>query len=110
MSGPSWLALVAVVWWAALVNPAGSQSFATGMLDGNDLPAVVASADRHLSLQTSERRRSDGARDGNLPAAIASAFAVEFAVEPVQRVVAHNDRPVTKPARSPAQPRAPPAA
>lgn len=110
MSVPSWLALVAVVWWAALLNPAQSQQrFAAGLLDGIDLPGIVTSADRHSSLQTNDRRRSDSARDGNPPAAAIAASALEFTVDPVVRIVAFTRLPTAQPARSPAQPRAPPA-
>jgi hypothetical protein len=109
MSGPSWLALVAVVWWAALLNPAQARSFATGIIDGIDLPAVVVSADRHLSLQTSERRRADPVRFGHSPAALASVFTFALSLEPSQWLTPTSHKPASRPARSPAQPRAPPA-
>lgn len=109
MSGPSWLALIAVVWWAALLNPAQARPFASGIFDGVDLPAAVVSADRHLSLQTSDRRRPDTTRDGSSPAALASASSIDLALAPIQLLATTAHSPVTRPARSPAQPRAPPA-
>jgi hypothetical protein len=110
MSGPSWLALIAVVWWAALLNPAHSQQrFAAGLLDGIDLPGVVTTADRHSSLQTNDRRRSDSARDGNPPAAAVTAKTIESSVDPAVGIVAFTHPPAARPVRSPAQPRAPPA-
>ena len=110
MSVPSWLALVAVVWWAALLNPAHShQRFSAGLLDGIDLPGAVTTADRHPSLQTNDRRRSDSARDGNPPAAAIAATTIESSVDPVVRIVTFTHLPTARPVRSPAQPRAPPA-
>ncbi|MDY6946359.1 MAG: hypothetical protein SXG53_11615 [Pseudomonadota bacterium] len=110
MSTPSWLALVAVVWWAALLNPAHShQRVAAGLLDGIDLPGVVTTADRHSSLQTNDRRRSDPARDGNPPAAAIAATTIEPALDPGVRIVTFTYLPAARPIRSPAQPRAPPA-
>jgi len=109
MSGATWLALVAVVWWAALLNPSQARSFATGIIDGVNLPAVVVSADRHLSLQTNDRRRSDSARDGSTLAALAPASTIDLSFEPTRWLGATTDRPATRPLRSPAQPRAPPA-
>jgi hypothetical protein len=109
MSGPSWLALIAVVWWAALLNPAQARSFASGIFDGVGLPAAVVSADRHLSLQTSDRRRSDTTRDGSSPATLSSVFQIDLALEPIQWLATRTQSPVTRPVRFPAQPRAPPA-
>jgi hypothetical protein len=107
MSGPSWLGLIAVVWWAALLNPAQTRSFSAGIFDGVALPAAVA-ADRHSSLATSERHRADPARGGGAPLALASIFTIALSLEPIQWLVAISHSPATRPARSPAQPRAPP--
>ncbi|GFE79275.1 hypothetical protein GCM10011487_12750 [Steroidobacter agaridevorans] len=109
MGGPAWLALIAVVWWAALLNPPQARSFSSGIFDGLELPAAVVSADRHLSLQTNDRRRTDSARDGSSPPALASAATVDLSLEPTQWLGATTHRPTTRPTRSPAQPRAPPA-
>lgn len=109
MSGPSWLTLIAVVWWAALLNPAQAGSYATGIFDGVDSPAAVVSADRHLSLQTSEQRRADPVRFGHSPAALASVFTFALSLEPIQWLAPTSHQPASRPARSPAQPRAPPA-
>ena len=109
MSGPSWLALIAAVCWAALLNPAQARSFTAGIFDGVNLPATVVSADRHLSLQTSDRRRSDSARGGNSAVSLASFLTFAWSLEAIQWLVATSLPPVTRPARSPAQPRAPPA-
>ena len=110
MSAPSWLALIAMVWWAALLNPAQSQQrLTTGLLDGIDLPGMVTTADRHPSLQTNDRRRSESARDGNPPATAIATATIEPTVDPAARIVTFSRRPVAQPARSPAQPRAPPA-
>jgi hypothetical protein len=110
VSVPSWLALVAVVWWAALLNPAHSQQrFTAGLLDGIDRPGAVITVDRHPSLQTNDRHHSESARDGNPPAAAIEAAKFESAVDPVLRIVTFTLQPVARPARSPAQPRAPPA-
>lgn len=108
MSGPSWLALIAVVWWAALLNPAQARSFSAGIFDGVALPAAVASADRHSSLATNDRHRADPARGGSSPLAPASVFTIALSLEPIQWLVAVSHSPATRPARSPAQPRAPP--
>jgi hypothetical protein len=109
MSAPSWLALIAVVWWAALLNPAHShQRFAAGLLHGIDLPDAVTTAE-WPSLQTNDRRRSDSARDGNPPAAAIAAAVIEVSVDPVVRIFTFTRQPAAQPARSPAQPRAPPA-
>lgn len=108
MSGPSWLALVAVVWWAALLNPAQARSFSAGIFDGVSLPAAVVSSDRHFSLATNERHRADPARGGSSPLALASVFTIALFFEPIQRLVAISLLPAARPARSPAQPRAPP--
>jgi hypothetical protein len=109
MSGATWLALVAVLWWAALLNPSQARSFATGIFGGAEQPAAVVSADRHLSLQTNDRRRSDSARDGSTLAALAPACTIDFSFEPTRWLGATAHRPATRPLRSPAQPRAPPA-
>lgn len=110
MSAPSWLALVAVVWWAALLNPAQSQRLADGLLDGVDLPGAAAFVDRQPSLHVSDRRRSESAREGNPPAlAIAASVTIAVFADPVERIDAFISRPASQPARSPAQPRAPPA-
>ncbi|WP_129647385.1 hypothetical protein [Peristeroidobacter agariperforans] len=109
MGGPVWLALVAVVWWAALLNPSQARTFSTGIFDGLELPAATVSADRQLSLQTSDRRRTDSARDGSSSAVLAPAAIVHLSVEPTQWFGATTHRPIARPIRSPAQPRAPPA-
>lgn len=110
MSAPSWLAFIAVIWWAALLNPAQSQQRVTaGSLDGMDLPGVVSAMDRHPSLQTNDRRRSDAAREGNPPAAAIATVTWLFSIDPVLRVVTFTRQLTAQPARSPAQPRAPPA-
>lgn len=109
MNGPSWLALIAVVWWAALLNPAQARPLATGIFDGIDLSAAVVSADRHLSLQTSDGHRTDSARGGSSPFAFAPVFTFALSIEPIQWLATTSHPPVTRLARSPAQPRAPPA-
>ncbi|HWK50177.1 MAG TPA: hypothetical protein VNR40_09835 [Steroidobacter sp.] len=109
MSGPTWLALLAVVWWAALLNPAQAGSFATGIFDANDLPATVASANRHLSLQTNDRRRAETMRDGGAPVALSPTLAIEVSFEPTEWLGLATHRPIARPTHSPAQPRAPPA-
>jgi hypothetical protein len=110
MSVPSWLALIAVVWWAALLNPAQShQRFTAGLLDGIDLPVAATTADRHPSLQTNDRRRSESARDGNPPAAASAVATLEASIDSVVRIVTFTHPPAAQPVRSPAQPRAPPA-
>lgn len=108
MNGPSWLALIAVVWWAALLNPTQGRSFSTGVFDGIKLPAAVVSTDRHSSLATNERQRTDAARGGHSPLALTSAFTIALFLEPIQRLVAISRPPVTRLEHSPAQPRAPP--
>jgi hypothetical protein len=107
-SGPSWLALVAVVWWAALLNPAQARSFSAGIFDGVRLPAAIVSTDRHFSLATSERHRADPPQGGSSPIALASVFTIALLVEPIQWLVAISSPPAARPVRSPAQPRAPP--
>lgn len=109
MSGPAWLALVAVVWWAALLNPSQTRSFSSGIFDGVEMPAAVVAADRHFSLQTNDRRRTDWARDGSSPAALAAAATISLFLEPVPWLDTSALRPLARTARSPAQPRAPPA-
>ncbi|WP_116809092.1 hypothetical protein [Steroidobacter cummioxidans] len=109
MSGPTWLALIAVVWWAALLNPAQAGSFATGIFDATDLPATVASANRHLSLQTNDRRRAETMRDGSVPIALTPKLIAEVSFEPVPWLGITTHRPIARPTHSPAQPRAPPA-
>lgn len=109
MGGPAWLALVAVVWWTALLNPSQARSFSTGVFDRADRPATVIAADRQLSLQTNDRRRTDPAGDGSSPDALASAFAIALSFERAQGLGATTHRPTARPTRSPAQPRAPPA-
>jgi hypothetical protein len=108
MGGPAWLALIAVVWWAALLNPSQARSFSAGIFDGVDSTVVVVSPDRHLSIQTSDRRRSDSARGGSSPAALAPVATFDLTLEPIQWLGTITHRPITRPARSPAQPRAPP--
>ncbi|MBL8269924.1 hypothetical protein [Steroidobacter sp.] len=103
--------LIAIVWWAALLSPTQTQRFAEGLFDGVDMPAAVASVDRHLALYTKERRRSDSARDGNPPAAvIAVTHSIQFSGERARQIIAFSPRPAAEQARSPAQPRAPPVA
>ncbi|WP_129781607.1 hypothetical protein [Peristeroidobacter soli] len=109
MNGPSWLALIAVVWWAALLNPAQARSFAAGIFDGVGSSAAVVSSDRHLSLQTNDRRRVDPVRFGHSPVALASVFTFALSLEPIQSFAPTTHQPASRPARSPAQPRAPPA-
>lgn len=109
MSVPSWLTLVAIVWWAALLSPAQSQRFADGLFDGAAMPGAVASVDRHLALYTKERRRSDSARDGNPPAAVVTVtHSIQLSFERARQTVTFSPRPAVEQARSPAQPRAPP--
>ena len=110
MSVPSWLAFIAVIWWAALLNPAQSQQrFTAGLLDDMDLPGAVTTLDRQPSLQTNDRRRSESARDGNPPAAAIAAAMIESSVDQAVRIVTFTRLLTAQPARSPAQPRAPPA-
>ena len=108
MNGPSWLALIAVVWWAALLNPTQGRSFSTGIFDGIKLPAAVVSTDRHFSLATNERHRTDTARGGGPLLALAPVFTIALFLEPIQWLVAISQPPLMRPAHSPAQPRAPP--
>jgi hypothetical protein len=109
MSGPTWLALIALVWWAALLNPAQAGSFATGIFDDSDMPAAVASANRHLSVQTNDRRRAETTRDGSSPITLAPTFTIEVSFQPTLWLGTSNDRPLARSTHSPAQPRAPPA-
>lgn len=110
MNVPSWLAFVAVIWWAALLNPAQAQPrFAAGLLDGIDLPAAVTTVDRHPSLQTNDRRRSESARDGNPPAAAIATGTIEASIGLAIQTVTVTRPLSARPVRSPAQPRAPPA-
>jgi hypothetical protein len=108
MSGPSWLTLVAVVWWAALLNPTQARSFSSGIFGGIDLPAAAVSADRHSSVATNERHRADPARGGGSPLALAPDYTIALLFEPIQWLDAISHPPAPRPARSPAQPRAPP--
>jgi hypothetical protein len=108
MGGPAWLALIAVVWWAALLNPSQARPFATGIFDGAGLPDSVISTDRQPSLETDDRRRADQARDGSPPAALAAAATIDLSLEPMEWLGATPYRPIARPTRSPAQPRAPP--
>ena len=110
MSAPAWLAFIAIVWWAALFNPAQSQQrFVAGLLDGVDVPSAVITLDRQPSLQTNDRRRSEPVRDGNPPALAISVSQPDYpAVVSVQPIGAFTQSPAAPPARSPAQPRAPP--
>ncbi|HEY0683814.1 MAG TPA: hypothetical protein VGD45_15885 [Steroidobacter sp.] len=110
MNAPAWLAFIAIVWWAALFNPAQSQQrFVSGLLDGVDVPSALISLDRQPSLQTNDRRRAEPTRDGNPPAlAIPAARLSNLAAISVQPLVAFTPSPAAQPDRSPAQPRAPP--
>jgi len=107
MTGLPWLALIAAIWWAALLNPAQAQSFSTG-LHGVDLPAAVVSTDWRLSIESSEGRRQDSARGGSFPAAPGSPISIELSLQPAQWYGSSSHQPAARPSRSPAQPRAPP--
>nr|WP_298724218.1 hypothetical protein [uncultured Steroidobacter sp.] len=109
MGGPTWLALIVVVWWAALLHPAQARSFATGIFDDNDLPIAVASENRHLSVPTNDGRHAETTHDGSSPIAPAPTFVTNLRFEPTACVGATTHRPTSRPTHSPAQPRAPPA-
>jgi hypothetical protein len=110
MSTPSWVGLIAVLCWAALSYPVQSHGrLSAGLLDGIDLPSIVAKMDRHASLQPNGGRRSESARGGNPPAVAHTVMAIEPPAISVIEEPAVSDIRVARLVRSPAQPRAPPA-
>src|SRR5687767_13886951 len=89
MGAPSWLALVALLCWAALFNPAQfQQRFVAGLLDGVGIPSAIMSQEPNASLQTNDRQRSDATREGNPPSpAIVATQVIERAVVSIRRIV-----------------------